>query len=229
MKPHIVWTQREWASVATWFRDHCIDPEARGFSNALREAQEAVLPSERHRSCVGLTHNVRRDAVLAMQNLAPPEPHKTAAPPTVQDLSTEDLLVELARRIARVITVAQQLCDSGTMVSKPVDRGFHPPAKHDPTPPREERTAKKKVLIVGPMGWQQQRLVQQFPLLDLRFCSVDNRPEDVYVKGVHCSEVILWTKFMTHAQQDQAKLSEVPKWYANGLEEIEARLRSLHG
>lgn len=158
---------------------------------------------------------------MLLNEMKPKDP--VSVPPTIQDLSTEDLLVELARRVARFL---ESKSKSGLLL---VDRGFYPPHKHDPRPQSEVRPAKKKVLIVGPMGWQKQRLVQQFPLLDLRFCSVDNRPEDVYVKGVHCSEVILWTKFTTHAQQDQAKLSEVPRWYANGLEEIEARLRSLHG
>lgn len=222
MKPKVTWTQRELALLATWFRDNGVDPTARGFANALREAQTNLLPSDRHRSTVGLTMKTRLDIALAIKNLpakvkeqkswTPPDP------PSASTLSTEDLLVELARRIAKLL--------GPTVLAQPlaVDRGFHPPPKHDPAPTGEERHNKTRILVVGPRGQQQEALRKKFPHLDLDFWTCEDNPGRP-VRGT-LTEAILWIKFMNHAQQNAVKASRTPIWYANSLDEVEARLRS---
>lgn len=223
MKPKVVWTQREWGLVAQWFVDHDVNPKDYGFVTAFRKAQEAVLPPDRQRCTIGLTSKTKQDLVLVIQNLpkAKPEAARPPEPPRAEVLSTEELLVELARRIARLLEPKSE--------SSLVDRGFHPPRKHDPNPPREVRTAKIKVLVIGPRGSQQERLRTAFPMLDLRFVLAEELPSLVMTRSADCREIILWTKFMNHAQQTAAQNTGIDTWYANGLEEIEARLRSLHG
>lgn len=227
MKPKVVWTTREWRQIADWFARNGVNPDDRGFTTNLDAAQKATLPADRHRTMAGLPKEVRarvKEEVAKIQLKPGPVVHAPEPKaPSAQSLSTEELLVELARRIARFLEPGP--------TTLPVDRGFYPPPKHDPSPQREGRTVKPKFLIVGPRGQQQERLRTMFPLLDLRFVTCEENPALVRDRGMHCREIILWTKFMNHAQQESAKTLEgtVSTWYANGLEEIEARLRALHG
>lgn len=224
MKPKVIWTTREWEAVVRYFMEHGHDPAKHGFKTHLSSAQDAVLPPERRRSLIGIPRGLRNEVINTISRLSlttRPEPvPQPPQKPSLEDFSTEDLLVEVARRVAKFL---ESKSESGPL---PVDRGFHPTTKHDPRPQSEVRPAKIKVLVVGPRGAQVELLVRAFPRLDIRFVQVEDPPERVYEKGRHCDEIILWTKFMSHAQQEQAKLTGVPTWYANGMEEIEARLRS---
>ena len=221
MKPKVIWTTREWEAVARYFMEHDHDPAKHGFKTHLGSAQDAVLPPERRRSLIGIPRGLRNEVINTISRLsltARPEPvPQPSQKPSLEEFSTEDLLVEVARRIGRLLEPAKPFA---------VDRGFHPAPKHDPNPAHQERFVKPKILVVGPRGAQVELLVRAFPRLDIRFVQVEDPPERVYEKGRHCDEIILWTKFMNHSQQAQAKLTGVPTWYANGMEEIEARLRS---
>lgn len=230
MKPKVVWTTREWRELAGWFVSHNISPKDYGFLKRLGEAQDTVLPSDRRRAMVGLPKEVRTRMIEEVatfkagqstaEALAKKFSKSESEPPSASKLSTEDLLVELARRIAKFLEPRPE------PVALAVDRGFHP--KHDPSPPHAQKPVSLQVQVVGPRAEQQDRLRQAAPGLKLRFTLAEENPKLVEERGRSCVETILWTKFMNHAQQESAKRAG-QVWYANGLEEIEARLRSLHG
>ena len=224
MKPKVIWTTREWEAVARYFMEHGHDPAKHGFKTHLSSAQDAVLPPERRRSLVGIPRGLRNEVVNTINRLsltARPEPiPQPSQKSSLEEFSTEDLLVEVARRVAKFL---ESKSESGPL---PVDRGFHPTTKHDPRPQSEVRPAKIKVLIIGPRGPQQDRLRTAFPTLDLRFVLAEELPSLVMTRSADCREIILWTKFMNHAQQTVAQNTGINTWYANGMEEIEARLRS---
>lgn len=222
MKNKVSWTQRELGLLAQYFASHDIDPMARGFSPALRSAQEKALPADRWRTTVGLESKTRQDIALAIQNLPKPAGPITVTPPkpVAEQLSTEDLLVELARRVAKMLETPRIVYGA----NPPVDRGFHPAPKHDPNPPTQARLKKPRILIVGPKGEQQTTLREMFPSLDLEFWTCEDNP-GLPVRGT-LAEAILWTKFMSHAQQDAIKGSGTPVWFANTMVEIIARLKN---
>lgn len=220
----IRWTSREWDLIAQRLVDNEVDPDRHGWRSQLIDAMKAVLPLDRWRDTANLNNAkdilkpLMKTIVTGPQHLPPPKGPVSFVPalPTIQDLSTEDLLVELAHRIAKFLEPKSK--------PFPVDRGFHP--KHDPRPQSEVRPAKIKVLIIGPRGPQQDRLRTAFPTLDLRFVLAEELPSLVMTRSADCREIILWTKFMNHAQQTVAQNTGINTWYANGMEEIEARLRS---
>lgn len=224
MKTKVVWTSREWRLLADYFVAHRMNPQDHGFSRALDTAQRNALPEERWRTVVGIPKEVRQQLSREMELVSaplkaprrPPEPEK----PSASTFSTEDLLVELARRIARLFE-PQVVVDAAPTV----DRGFHPAPKHDPTPAPSERKRKPKILVVGPKGEQQSRLQVKFPGLDLHFVTCEDHPSRVAVGQV--DEVILWTKFMSHAQQDSVKALGNVTRYVNSMVEIEDRLSRM--
>lgn len=227
-KSHVVWTQREWELIATWFMERSIDPTRRGFSTALSEAQDDTLPQERRRSTVGLDSGVRRkvqETMTAVQRRLDSLPPPTGPvvfvpdPPTTEELSTEDLLVELARRIARFLEPAK-------VEQHPEDRGFHP--KHDPCPKNEERRCKLKVLIVGPDSAAQERLAKDFAgTLALRFVGYQDNPALI---GTRCDQAVAIacvTRFISHAQQEAAKATKIPVKLVSTIQELRAWLSTL--
>lgn len=219
MKTKVTWTSREWGLIAKWFRDNKVDPQDYGFLRNLDAAQVANLPEDRQRTISGLPKEVRariEAEVRALQHTSSAPAPQPLIPklPTARDLSTEDLLIELARRIAPLF---EPRIDYSL-----VDRGFHPP--HDPKPVKEERRNKKHIMVVGPLPAQQEHLRTLFPELRLDFVASDENPDNCKV-GCLRDEVILWTKFMSHAHQDVAKRSSAKIWYANTMQEIELRLK----
>lgn len=218
MKDKVIWTTREWALIAKWFVENRVDPSDYGFTSKLDKAQQTVLPMDRHRTMAGLPVTVRTkvlEAIALLPHVALPEaPNEPVRPPepSAKALSTEELLVELARRFAKLL--------EPTVQAHPVDRGFHP--KHTPEAEPTDRRVRWKIVIVGPKGQQQQELLDRFPGLDLRFVTCEDNPKTIR-KGMAADEIILWTKFMNHAQQDMAK--DVGRtWYANSMHEIHERL-----
>lgn len=225
MKPKVVWTTREWAIIAEWFRDNDIDPTQRGFANALREAQTNKLPSDRHRSIVGLTIKTRLDVALAI-NLLQAKPHAPVATPDpapqvtkVEVLSTEELLVELARRIAKLLeprsdaqsSVLEQLRFLEEKFAS-VDRGFYPPPKHDPSPVQEVKPPRKKVLVIGPNNDAEKFLHEEFPNLALRFVNKDDPPSRITDLARCCEVIVAVTKFCSHKQTETMKAQNKTPW-----------------
>ncbi len=220
MKPQVRWTSREWALLAQYFIDVGISPDAYGFSRALDHAQKKVLPSERHRSVsgvpaklkkeiktqIGMLEHARREEATRVK---PPEPK----PPSAESLSTEDLLVELARRVAKLL--------QPQVIHNPVDRAFFPPpvAKEQGT-----KQEKIRILIIGPRAEQQEALRVEFPMLCLRFVTAEEHPRMVFERGHGAVEVIIWTKFLTHAQQNMAKNMSAHIHYANSNQQVRERL-----
>ena len=229
-KPHVVWTQREWGLIAQWFLEQNIDPEARGLSKSLEEAQKARLPRDRQRSCVGLEKGVRQrlraeaDEILRRKEAEPELPKPTGPvvfvpdPPAVEKLSTEELLVELARRIARFLDPVK--------VEHPEDRGFHP--KHNPCPKGDVRVDKPKVLVVGPDAVAQARLEKDFEdQLNLRFVGYQDNPALIDTRCGGAVAIACVTRFISHAQQEAAKATGIPVKLVSTIQELRAWLSTL--
>ena len=219
MKPQVRWTSREWERLAQYFIDAGIDPDKFGFSRSLGDAQKKMLPAERHRNVKGIPAQLKKklkEHTMALEYkiaFATPYPPLDPKPPIAESLSTEDLLVELARRIAKLFEPAKP---------NPVDRAYFPP----PTA-KEQGVAtpcRKRILIVGPRAEQQQALKHKHPTVLLRFVTLEEGDRLIAERSVSCEEIILWTKFMTHSQQTAAKNTEVRTWFANTMQQIEERL-----
>lgn len=222
MKPQVRWTGREWALLAQYFIDVGIDPDAYGFSRALDHAQNKVLPSERWRAVKGVPAQLKKEIKTQIGMLEHKmreelqQPVQYVPPPGPEALSTEDLLVELARRVAKLLQPRTEVQDSVLAQLKfleekfkdqPVDRAFFPP------PTAKEQTIKKhklRILVCGPNGDTSQSLRTQFPNLDLRFFKYEENPAHVALKaqGVDC--ILCITKFMTHAVVAAVKATSVP-------------------
>jgi len=226
VKTKVIWTDREWKQLAQWFIDSGVDIEQYGFSGVVNRAQTAVLPADRHRAVKGVPAALKKEIKQHIFELGvqkrPKDPVTfVPEPPTAAQLSTEDLLVELARRVAKIVDTLVLLGQPQVMISPPVDRGFHP--RHNPTPVESAKLKRPRILVVGPKGHQQETLRGRFPSLDLRFVTCEDNPTRC-AAGI-LDEAILWTKFMNHAQQDTIKTLGYATWYANTLDEIEARLK----
>lgn len=222
MKPQVRWTQREWRVIAAYFRDNALDPLARGFSGSLREAMKA-LPEERRRPTVGRVPKTKHVLALAIQNL-PAKEEQLAAPtsapqaPTAQELSTEDLLVELARRIARIL-------EPKTPAAAPAVPTPH--HKHNPEPVSEERQRKPRIMVCGPNSDLASHLKQEFPNLDLRFIGFQDNPALVASRAQSCDTILVLTKFVNHSTAEAVKHSCVPFRLVTGAKEARAWLSTL--
>lgn len=210
----IRWTQREWQLIAERLVHTHVDPNIHGWRHELVAAMRMVLPNDRWRDPTCL-NNAKQILVPMMRMVVAKPPEKKELPPpqapTAEQLSTEDLLVELARRIAKMMEAAKPL---------PVDRGFFPPASQ--APKEECKKERPRILIIGPQPEQQHALEKQFPELCLRFVKAEEPEHLVVERGRSCHEVILWTKFMTHSQQAIAK--KLPTWYAASMIDVQERL-----
>lgn len=220
----IRWTTREWRLIADRLVKEGVDPDKHGWRTAVRVAMMEGLPEDRWREPHSL-NDAKKTLIPLMRevrdnpksedvlNLGPVQ--CTPEPPSAENLSTEELLVELARRIAHLLEPQK---------TNPVDRGFHP--KHNPFCEVAPRPPSRRFLIIGPKGQQQEFLRKIFPNFKLIFVTCEDNPKACAVGVVE--EAILWTKFMKHAQQEAVEALGYKRWFANTMDEIEARLRS-HG
>ncbi len=239
MKPQVRWTGREWALLAQYFLDHNVDPDRFGFSGALHKAQTEVLPPERHRAVKGVPAQMKKalkEHIVALEYktaFATPYPPLDPKPPSAEGLSTEDLLVELARRIAKLLQPSVAQADVLSQLKfleekfkdQPVDRGFFPPPSIKLEKSRS--TAQPRLLIVGPRNGQQEELRKEHPNLRLHFVTSEERPALIDAAAPCCDEVILWTNFINHQHQVHAKATGRPVvLLSGGLSTLHARLAS---
>jgi len=207
VKPQVRWTGREWTLLAQYFIDAEISPDAYGFSKTLNDAQMSRLPPERWRSVKGVPATLKKELkehITALEYkvaFATPYPPPEDKPPSAESLSTEDLLVELARRIAKLLEPAK---------SHPVDRAFFPPPMSQAPKEQEVPPRKLRILVCGPNGDTSQSLRTQFPNLDLRFYKYEENPTHIPMKAQGVNSILCITKFMTHAASDMVKATSIP-------------------
>lgn len=220
----IRWTTREWRLIAERLVSQNVNPDLYGWRSNIIEAMRQALPLDRWREPHSLneTKKILKPIMAEVTRLStqPEQLLRTseAKSEPQNKLTTEFLLVELAKRLAAWLE------RSHGPVYAPVDRGFHP--KHDPSAPAEYKVSLPRILIIGPRGEQQARLLRAFPHLNLRFVTCEDNPSRCAVGVV--DEAILWTKFMSHAQQDAVKALGYTTWYANSMEEIDEHLRAKY-
>lgn len=231
MKPKISWTAREYKELAAWFIDHQYSPEAHGLRALLQEAQEAVLPRDRHRSLTCTDPRTKRKIVehwKAMRDGANPTPSPTPEKPTAPTLdafSLEDLLVEIAQRVARgfeSITRPPQIASTTTLVDV-----AH---KHNPFMHSAPRVSRPELLVVGTYGPQEACLRDTFPEVDFVFVGSDTKPGAVRAHR-DAEHAFVLTKFISHAQYGHVQ-SLYPSDHTminGGMTELKERLREyLH-
>lgn len=223
MKPQVRWTTREWELLAKYFVDNSFDPDKYGFSAAFDEAQKSVLPSERWRSTAGgATTAIKKMLKEHMQGLEyaaafdkpwPPEP--VAPPPGPEALSTEELLVELARRLAKLLETSTSQTDVLEKVdflerkfeeARIIDHGFHKCA----TEKAPEKVHKPCILVCGPNGYRARSLTAEFPGLDLRFIEYDTNPAHVKDRAKYVDSILCITKFVKHSTVEAAHATKKP-------------------
>ncbi len=220
MSSKIVWTTREWTLLAGEFEIAKRGIDDYGFTPFLKAAMEKLLPPERWRPMSGIAAMAKpplhRALMLYRQNTPKLEP-KTPPPEAQNELTTEALLVELAKRLAKLLEPAT------ASFKPPVDRAFYPPP--EATLQEAARGAQPKILIIGPKNGQQTELIKAHRGLDLRFVASDEGPTRIDSIGVFCDEIILWTNYLNHQHQVHAKATGRPTRYVSGgLTAIHERL-----
>ena len=229
-KTRISWTQREYKELAAWFLDHQYSPEEHGMRPRLKEAQVAVLPRDRHRPMSWVDAGTRRKlteywkelrAVPDIPTLAresEPEPPKV---PTLDDFTLEDLLVEIARRVARgfeSITQAPQIVSATTLVDV-----AH---KHNPFMHSAPRVPRPELLVVGTYGPQEACLRDLFGNAELVFVGSDASPGMISRHGAGADHAFILTKFISHAMFDHVKKLSCEYTMVNGgMTELKERMR----
>lgn len=221
MKTKIRWTTREWGELAQHFIAHDIDPDKYGFASEFDKVQKAVLPQERWRSIAGsaalsikrmlkeqiriIGHQLREEPV-AVQYVPPPGP---------EALSTEDLLVELARRLAKLLEPSKSQAEVLEQIrflerkfeeARIIDHGFHK-CPNDKAP---EKVHKPRILVCGPNGDTSRALTSEFPGVDLRFVAYEDNPQLVRGRAQGCSAILCITKFIQHSIAEAAKATGQP-------------------
>lgn len=229
MKPKVIWTQREWGLLAQYFIDVGLDPDAYGFSRSLDHAQKKVLPKERWRSVKGVPATLKKEVKTQIGILQHQQREDALIPeptlPSASDFTTEELLVELAKRCARVLD-AMRLVPIG--VTNSADQLVDVMRKHhNPCPKSEEKKERKRILVVGPNGDTSQSLRAQFPNLDLRFFKYEENPAHVALKARGVDSIVCITKFVTHAVADHVKATAVPTKMLTTVREAREWLATL--
>jgi len=213
----IRWTSREWREIAEWLVAKEVDPERHGWRGEVITAMRAVIPKDRWRAPHSL-NEAKKTLTPIMAEVkrlgaqkAPPEQLLRASEAksgTQNELATEFLLVELAKRLAGWLERPHG------PVYEPVDRGFYPPPIASGYP--EAKTLRPRILLVGPMNGQQKILIEAHPGLDLRFVASDMSPTRITEVGRLCDELILWTNYISHQHQVHAKATGRPVYLATG-------------
>jgi len=197
----IRWEQREWRLIAERLVHTHVDPNIHGWRHEVVSAMKMVLPKERWRDPTCL-NNAKQILVPIMRMVVAKPPEKKELPPpqapTAEQLSTEDLLVELARRIAKLLEPAKP---------NPVDRAFFPPPASQET--KFEKKKKLRILVCGPNGDTSQALHQQFPSLDLRFHKYEENPAHVATRAQGVNYILCITKFMAHSAVEAVKATTI--------------------
>jgi hypothetical protein len=190
----------------------------------MKRCMVAVLPRDRWRSDTSASF-MRKPILKALALLpsitVPPKVESTP-PPGAAALSTEDLLVELARRLAKLL-------DAPAQEGKPLVTSF-PKRKHNPfmdISPR--RPTLDRVLVIGPLKGQQKEIMAAHgEWIDLRFVASEESPALVGEVGRAADHVVLWTNFISHSHQEQAKkLSAKLHYVTGGMSALHDKLREL--
>lgn len=232
----IRWTTREWQLIADRLAVNGVVPSEHGWRGRLLEAMRAALPKERWRDAANLSEAKKKlaplVAVVAKKCILPMPCKEPVAPPlptiTIADFSTEDMVAEIVRRAISTVTEQIKAQVALQMTPQIVATG-RPPRAHNPFGVTEPRTEKPRVLIVGPLVGQQRELRGAHEgWLDLAFIESSENPARVAEVGFAADHIILWTNFISHAHQDQAKkLNAKLHYVTGGMSALHNKLREL--
>jgi hypothetical protein len=196
----IRWTKDEQRAVAVAYAEQRADGKDKGA--ALRRAQQ-VLPEGRRRS-LNLSGNVTNalhsleesgflfdDKPMAERPAAPaPSAVAIAEPTNGIAASIRAVANEVAEQVAAAV-FEEIKARLRTLSAEFVKQE----ARHRP-----------RVLVVGPLPAQQNRLRSEVgELLDLRFVASDEPPRRVKEIAPTCVRTYLWTNYINHAHQEIAK------------------------
>lgn len=225
------WTSREYREVAAWFVDHQYSPKDRGLKRLIDEAQESLFTPDRRRPLTWVDMTTRRRLVAEWEALrAKPDPQPVVAgpvtpeAPTLEAFTLEDLLVEVARRVARGFeNITRQL----QVVQPPqTTPGPSPSPKHNPFMSSTVKKPIPEVLVVGTYGPQEACLRDLFGNAELVFVGSDASPVMISRHGAGADHVFILTKFISHAQFDHVKKLPCPYTMVNGgMTELKEKLR----
>lgn len=222
--PQTRWTQREWKLIAEELVKRQVDPKERGWRGRLVDAMKAVLPAGRWRQADCL-NDAKRTLIPLMRELQckpidPPKPGPEPAEPPkmLEHHTTEELVHELVRRFLAAGSILAQLHDAMAMANTPIGVVKSRTRRHDPSCPEcaKEVGRGQRILIVGPRNGQQIELRQSVSDCHLVFVASEEKPDLVAYRGFTADHVILWTNFISHAHQEQAKKLNAKLHYVTG-------------
>lgn len=225
MKPKVIWTTREWETVAQYFLETGQDPSDRGFRTTLGAAQDARLPADRRRGIVGLDSKVRRTLSEAMNRVQKrleslPDLEKPATEKSeefkLENIGLEALLVEVARRVARLLDPPAAM----STLDAPPHIDDAPSRRHNPFGVQEERKHRNGFCIIGPDPALQARLEKDFSDVPLKFSAFGENPARIADVCGNSVAVLGLTRFMSHAQQKAARATGLPLHFFSTILEL---------
>lgn len=220
----IRWTQREWKLIAEELVKRQVDPKERGWRGRLVDVMKAALPADRWRQADCL-NDAKRMVIPLMRELQckpiePPKPGPEPAEPPkmLEHHTTEELVHELVRRFFATGDILKQLRDAMAIANASAVFVNNRTRKHDPSCPEcaKEVGHGKRILIVGPRNGQQIELRQAVSDCHLVFVASDQNPALVGSWGASAEHIILWTNFISHSHQEQAKKLNAKLHYVTG-------------
>lgn len=223
MKTRVKWKPNEVALVAAAYLEERALGKSKG--DALRTAQER-LPANRHKS-LRLSGNVspvlklfdklgllRPKPASPQANKPDPAVAPAPAPPAPTDgiaASVRAVAMEVAGQVAAA--VFEEIKSRLRALSAEFVR--------------QESRQRPKVLVVGPISAQQNRLRSEVgELLDLRFVASDEPARRVREIAPTCSRVYLWTNYINHTHQEAAKsvAADRMQYVSGGVDTLKAAL-----
>lgn len=206
MTTRIRWTEAEINQLADLAASIRID-RMKSEIDAIREAQLA-LPAERRRKILGLT-NLNDDLVTKFRQRVKEireveeevKQVELSPPPQQQERSIDQLISEIASRVAEAIvnavrdkmsTAFDEVAASGAMGLTAAQQ-------------RKAEEAKQKLLIVGLLPAQAEIIKQKFARkYDLKFVSSQESAQMVSSRAGDVSKIVLMTSFISHSHQQSA-------------------------
>jgi len=236
-KQRIYWEDDEKLSIAKAAAHLLLTKPGMSYTEALKKSQEQILPASRRRTIIALTAvpwyepllkkelEEQRKTLFHSTETRIVERHVTI-PLGLSDVSTEDLISELLKRIFKqqVDNFWSKLHVSfDDMVKKELIKRITMPL------PEQVKMGPKKVLIVGLLPEQQNDVVREFKDCFKLYFWKDGQPRQLRAIATNCEKVYLMRKFISHSTQDIVKAANTSvDVIQGGMSDLKAVLEEFY-
>lgn len=210
----IRWTTREWELIARRLQSRGVEPQHHGWLTAVVEAMRFCLPAERWRAPHSLNESkkvlapIMQRLVMADNSKEHDKAEEVSKSMQLEKFGMDELMTELIKRMTKALMDELRTeIDAQVRLLTAPQFVAAPRMKHDPCPPTTAaRPARPVVLVVGPKNGQQRELENNFvDFLELHFVASHENPALIAGRGTYANHIVLWTDFISHAHQAQAK------------------------